>query len=319
MHNVKTLRTFIILILGITILITAVLGILYLYRFSQNLRAQFTRQALLSAQIFAESLSPDEPSRQLLMTARAFVQGDVLYAQIIQGGKVSVETHAEATLDLGLPVENFPGHLVQRENRLQDGTPYLDVLRPFTGEISTSMGSVPDYVRVGFSLRGMEAIWDAETLTVIKAGSLIIILMSLLGGAYWLSFRPRPIRAPQGWPSEPYADRGRVGPRHELIQAGLLRIDPASKEVHLRDERVDLSPKEYELASLLASEPGRVFSTREILEKVWSDGNSATDKDVKQYIYLLRKKLEVDPEHPQVIVTVRGFGYKLIPRDHPLG
>jgi len=90
-----------------------------------------------------------------------------------------------------------------------------------------------------------------------------------------------------------------------------LVVDNAGKRVFLNGTEVKLSPKEYELVRLLASEPGRVFSNEEILQAVWTGRHWATAQDVKQYIYFVRKKLEADPENPQFIVTVRGFGYKL--------
>ncbi len=102
--------------------------------------------------------------------------------------------------------------------------------------------------------------------------------------------------------------RSAPGPRLEL---GELVIDDEKKEVRVRGEPVELSPKEYELLRLLASRPGKVFSHREILERVWAGSSFASSEDVKKYIYLLRNKIEEDPESPKLILTVRGFGYKL--------
>ena len=99
--------------------------------------------------------------------------------------------------------------------------------------------------------------------------------------------------------------------RPSVLKIGPLEIDDQRKEVRLRGERVELSPKEYELLKLLASEPGRVFSDREILERVWPEGSLASSTDVKRYIHLLRRKVEEDPKQPKLILTVKGFGYKL--------
>jgi len=99
--------------------------------------------------------------------------------------------------------------------------------------------------------------------------------------------------------------------RPSVMRAGPLRIDDQRKAVFLGGKPVRLSPKEYELLKLLASEPGRVFSDREILERVWPEGGLASSTDVKRYIHLLRRKLEEDPKSPKLIVTVKGFGYKL--------
>jgi DNA-binding response OmpR family regulator len=95
------------------------------------------------------------------------------------------------------------------------------------------------------------------------------------------------------------------------MQLGALQIDDERKEVRLGDKVIDLSPKEYELLRLLASKPGKVFSHREIIDAIWRDNPYASSEDVKKYIYLLRNKIEEDVENPKIILTVRGFGYKL--------
>jgi DNA-binding response OmpR family regulator len=95
-----------------------------------------------------------------------------------------------------------------------------------------------------------------------------------------------------------------------MITCGNIRIDDRAKTVTIGAEPVALSPKEYELLRLLASEPGRVFTNEEIINSLW-DGGRATSSDVKQYIYHLRNKIERDPQVPQLIVNIKGFGYKL--------
>jgi DNA-binding response OmpR family regulator len=99
--------------------------------------------------------------------------------------------------------------------------------------------------------------------------------------------------------------------RPALIRVGDLEIDDSVKHVKVKGRTVSLSPKEYELLKLLASEPGRVFSHQEIIAEVWQNKPFITSSDVTKYIYLLREKLEDDPENPRYILTVRGFGYKL--------
>jgi DNA-binding response OmpR family regulator len=102
--------------------------------------------------------------------------------------------------------------------------------------------------------------------------------------------------------------RSAPGPRIELEE---LLIDDERKEVRVRGEPVELSPKEYDLLRLLSSRPGKVFSHREILEKIWTGSSFASSEDVKKYVYLLRNKIEENPEEPRLVLTVRGFGYKL--------
>jgi len=91
-----------------------------------------------------------------------------------------------------------------------------------------------------------------------------------------------------------------------------VHIDDVRKEVQVGSRSVSLSPKEYQLLKLLASSPGRVFSNDEIRAELWPDEESyATEQDVQKYVYLLRRKVERDPKSPQIVVTVRGFGYRL--------
>ena len=91
-----------------------------------------------------------------------------------------------------------------------------------------------------------------------------------------------------------------------------VRIDDIRKEVQVGSRSVSVSPKEYQLLKLLASSPGRVFSNDEIRAELWPNEDSyATEQDVQKYVYLLRKKIERDPKAPQIVLTVRGFGYRL--------
>lgn len=95
-----------------------------------------------------------------------------------------------------------------------------------------------------------------------------------------------------------------------VIRTEELVIDDERKEVVVRGQGIGLSPKEYELLRLLASKPGKVYSTDEILAAVWPDRDAAAAEDVKKYVHMLRNKVERDPADPKIIVTVRGFGYR---------
>ncbi|MDR7483223.1 MAG: response regulator transcription factor [Armatimonadota bacterium] len=98
-----------------------------------------------------------------------------------------------------------------------------------------------------------------------------------------------------------------------VIRAGDLTLDDERKEVVVRGRPVALSPKEYELLRLLASRPGKVFSTDEIVGAVWPDREAAAAEDVKKYVHMLRTKIEAHPGQPRIILTVRGFGYRFAP------
>ncbi len=299
MPTVPSRLTLVGLAVGLTVVLTAVLGTLHIHRSWDNSKKRFTKQAALSAQIFAESLALQTGENRLRLT-QAFVRGDVLYAQVVRDRSVEAEDRTDEALEVALPVEDFSGILI-RERSFPDGTRYLEILRPLPDHGTLPAPTELNYVRIGFSLREVVSALQAEIRFVIEVGLVVLLVVGLLAAAYLRLF-PDKTAAPRSSPEE--ASDG------NLIRAGPLVIDAKRKEVRLGAQRVDLSPKEYELISVLASEPDRVFSNQELLERVWARSYGATAKDVKQYIYLLRKKLERDLEQPPLIVTVRGFGYK---------
>lgn len=105
--------------------------------------------------------------------------------------------------------------------------------------------------------------------------------------------------------------RGQGSVESGPIEVGPFTIDDRTKSVSLEGGEIALSPKEYDLLKLLASDPGYVFSAEEIIVRVWKGTDRAASNDVKQYIHLLRKKVEHDPQAPKWIKTIKGFGYKL--------
>jgi len=94
------------------------------------------------------------------------------------------------------------------------------------------------------------------------------------------------------------------------IVRGRLRIDPAKREVTVGDRFVDLTPKEFELLRLFASNPGRVFPRKYLLEKIWDYSYEGYDRTIDSHINRLRAKIEDNPENPQMVLTVWGIGYK---------
>jgi DNA-binding response OmpR family regulator len=90
-----------------------------------------------------------------------------------------------------------------------------------------------------------------------------------------------------------------------------VQVDKNRKLIRFDDRKFVLTPKEFALFSLLASEPGRVFSAEEIIEHIWSHCQRPSAANVHQCIYLLRKKIEKDVEQPRLLISVKGFGYKL--------
>ncbi len=102
-------------------------------------------------------------------------------------------------------------------------------------------------------------------------------------------------------------------PKRPVSHAG-LRIDEAAREVHLRDRRVGLTAKEFDLLAFLCRSPRQVFSRDQLLERVWQSRSEWQDEaTVTEHIRRLRQKIEDDPAHPRWITTVRGVGYRFEP------
>jgi DNA-binding response OmpR family regulator len=97
----------------------------------------------------------------------------------------------------------------------------------------------------------------------------------------------------------------------ERIEVGDLVIDKRRHEVIRHGERVDLTPLEFQILELLASEPGRAWSRNALLDQVWSTDYEGYQRNIDPHINRLRKKIEADPKNPRYVLTVRGVGYKL--------
>jgi DNA-binding response OmpR family regulator len=96
----------------------------------------------------------------------------------------------------------------------------------------------------------------------------------------------------------------------EPIEAGELRIDFEKRLVEVRGEAVRLTYVEFEILAALARAPGRVFSRTMLLERVWGDAAYRDPRTIDVHIRHLREKLEAEPKTPELILTVRGVGYR---------
>jgi DNA-binding response OmpR family regulator len=96
----------------------------------------------------------------------------------------------------------------------------------------------------------------------------------------------------------------------ELISAEGLTIDLARRVVEIGGDRVQLTYVEFELLRILASNPGRVYSRRMLLEALWGGADYREPRTIDVHVRHLREKLERDPAEPEYILTVRGVGYR---------
>lgn len=104
--------------------------------------------------------------------------------------------------------------------------------------------------------------------------------------------------------------RGIETPADNEITVGDLVIDVAGHSVKRGDVNIPLTVLEFKLLVTLAKRPWQVFSREVLLEDVWEYQHAADTRLVNVHVQRLRAKIEIDPEHPEIVVTVRGVGYK---------
>ncbi|AIY01303.1 DNA-binding response regulator [Arthrobacter sp. PAMC 25486] len=96
----------------------------------------------------------------------------------------------------------------------------------------------------------------------------------------------------------------------ETLVIGEISIDVAGHSVRRAGEKISLTPLEFDLLVALARKPWQVFSRELLLEQVWGYRHAADTRLVNVHVQRLRSKIERDPEAPEVVLTVRGVGYK---------
>ena len=106
-------------------------------------------------------------------------------------------------------------------------------------------------------------------------------------------------------------DRSARRPRRRRSRPGRCSIDLARHLVTIRGEPVNLTRSEFQVLRLLAERPGQVFSRLEIMEELWQSEFAGDVRACDVHISNLRQKVERDPQEPELVLTVRGVGYKL--------
>ena len=293
-------------VLVVTVTVITILLIVHTYR--GVLTEAFDDRSAAYVAAFADSANAwlESGDEGMLKTAASFLLlGSVLYVQVISsGGELIVDDRAQAASSLDLSVLSggaFSRRLSVR--RLDSGKPYIDFILPQTPR-NTRDGGSSGYVRMGIDTSSIGIKVYGMTLIASGIGSgFDIVVLGLF------SLLLRRVRRESARKSLDYA---RQEGTERVRQIGGLVIDESSKRVSLDGKSVRLTPKQYALLLLLASDAGRVFSEREILESVWAESDYADSKDVKQYIYLLRRRLaEASDSGAALVINVPGFGYKI--------
>jgi len=100
-------------------------------------------------------------------------------------------------------------------------------------------------------------------------------------------------------------------PAEQLFSAGSLTVDLGSREVKVDGEETKLTPTEYALLRLFIQHAGKVLTHQQILREVWGPNMQEEYNYLRVYITQLRKKIEINPARPQLLLTEPGVGYRL--------
>lgn len=97
----------------------------------------------------------------------------------------------------------------------------------------------------------------------------------------------------------------------DVIRAGRLTIDPSLQDALVDGQPAGLTQKEFQLVQLLAQRAGKAVSRDFLIDHLWGEDELGSDKNVAVYIRRIRQKIEKDPDDPEILLTVRGFGYRV--------
>ena len=316
-------RKFLAVTCLLLLVLVAALATAFNLRFSYEMKQQFYVRAELFARTFSDQIQfrlvqntadSDALAENLDHFVEDRVRGEVIYAQVVLDGRIVAEQRSYVVEQAQLEFAPLKLSLALSQHTLPSGAPYLDVRRALVN--GPQLVAPDSYVRLGFSLLSLqhEILSQVLQTSAWSLGGALLSLLLLVGAFRYWYVPPSAAVARATVPAyEQREGRSAVTDNgYVRLKLGDLSVDDRAKSVRIKGEEVPMSPREYALLKLFISHPGRIFSNEEIVKHVWSDDQFAIPQDVKKYVYLLRKKLEGDPKNPTRLLTVRGFGYKLV-------
>jgi two-component system KDP operon response regulator KdpE len=105
--------------------------------------------------------------------------------------------------------------------------------------------------------------------------------------------------------------RTRSDDEKDVFIAGVIAVDMLKREARIENRVLDLTPTEFRLLATLARRSGEAVSQDDLITDVWGEMRVKSSSALRRYIWLLRRKIEPDPENPTRLKTVRGYGYRL--------
>lgn len=219
----------------------------------------------------------DEPGLAESVRYALDVEGfDVLVAHSGVGGLESARVNRPDLVLLDLMLPGMSGLDVCRQIRLSSDVPII-MLTAKDAESDKVAGlelGADDYMTKPFSMRELVARVRAQLRRAAKSGVL--------------------------------------AESNEVLRGGPIELDIDAHQTRLDGEPVDLRPKEFELLESLMRRRNRLAARHTLIDEVWGPSYFGDTKTLDVHIKRLRQKLEPDPSHPRLIVTVRGLGYKLV-------
>jgi len=284
----KTHRWVLLLLCGV-LLSVAVGGSIHFFRHRDRLNDQHRARCTALARSFtggARSWVALGQLDSLDVAANLLLEAGASGIQIAGSASVVFEAGSADTWDV-LPMESWEASLHGGQSALGEGI--VEVVEP----LRSAASPVPyGYVRVVFDTKGVSA--RVRGRATLVWGAVGVAGVSVLAGA--LLVRRRRKRRSVGGAGDPAP----------------FVVDQVTKRIRMEDSEIPLSRKQFLLFALLAEEAGRVYSDQEILEGIWPDSEYANRQDVKQLVYLLRRRLDQARDGLGcAVVNVKGFGYRL--------
>jgi len=195
------------------------------------------------------------------------------------------------------------------------------------GGLRTARAFKPDLIVLDVMLPGMDGI---ELLTQLRRESEVYVIMLTakseetdkivglsVGADDYLTkpFSPRELVARVKAALRRYGQKGEAT-ESRVLAFKHMRIDVSARQVWQDDQPVELTAVEFDLLVALAEHRGKVLSREQLLEQVWGYDFYGEERVVDVHLGHIRKKLEADPANPELIITVRGVGYRF--EDEPL-
>jgi len=213
--------------------------------------------------------------------------------------------------EVSLVVADDGGEAVGVAHRLRPGFVALDV-----DSLGTSVMGV---------CRGIRDVCDAHVTMHSSADNENVVVAGLRAGADDVLTGPRSSRelaarvraALRRWmANEARAERGDAAPQR--YSCGSLSIYVGRREVRIADERIGLTRTQFDILVVLAKRHGTVVTRSDLMQAVWGSSPSRNAEQISVHIGALRRRLGDDPDDPELVLNVRGVGYRLAVAPHPV-